>query len=39
VFQAFAAGTEPQEYSPKPEAAKAGQFSQFDLESTEESKQ
>ena len=39
VFQAFAAGTEPQEYSPKPEAAKAGQFSQFDLESTEEPKQ
>jgi penicillin-binding protein 1A len=36
VFQAFAAGREPQEYSPKPEAAKAGQFSQFDLESTEE---
>jgi penicillin-binding protein 1A len=32
VLQAFAAGTEPQEYSPKPEAAKAGQFSQFDLE-------
>jgi len=36
VFQAFAPGTEPQEYSPKPEAAKAGQFSQFDLESTDE---
>jgi penicillin-binding protein 1A len=32
VLQAFAAGTEPQEHSPKPEAAKAGQFSQFDLE-------
>lgn len=31
-FQAFAAGKEPQEYSPKPQAAKAGQFSQFDME-------
>lgn len=36
VFQAFAPGTEPQEYSPKPEAAKAGQFSQFDLEAGEQ---
>lgn len=35
VFQAFAAGREPQEYSPKPKAAKAGQFSQFDLEASE----
>jgi penicillin-binding protein 1A len=36
VFQAFTTGEEPKEYSPKPEAAKAGQFSQFDLESGEE---
>jgi penicillin-binding protein 1A len=36
IFQAFAAGKEPQEYTPKPEEAKAGQFSQFDLESSEE---
>ena len=39
VLQAFAAGKEPQEYSPKPQAARAGQFSQFDLESTEEASQ
>jgi penicillin-binding protein 1A len=37
VSQAFEEGKEPQEYSPKPESAKAGQFSQFDLESAEES--
>jgi penicillin-binding protein 1A len=36
VFQAFTTGEEPKEYSPKPESAKAGQFSQFDLESGEE---
>jgi penicillin-binding protein 1A len=37
VFQAFAAGQEPREYQPKPQAARAGQFSQFDLESMEDS--
>ncbi len=37
VLQAFATGTEPREYSPKPEAARAGQFSQFDLESDQSS--
>jgi penicillin-binding protein 1A len=31
VFQAFKEGTEPKEYSPKPEAARSGQFSQFDM--------
>jgi penicillin-binding protein 1A len=36
IFQAFAAGKEPKEYTPRPDEAKAGQFSQFDLESTEE---
>ena len=36
VFQAFSAGREPREYQPKPQAARAGQFSQFDLESMEE---
>jgi penicillin-binding protein 1A len=35
VLQAFAAGRQPQEYQPKPQAAKAGQFSLFDLESLE----
>ena len=35
VFQAFAAGQEPQEYQPKPQAARAGQFSQFDLDSSQ----
>ncbi|MFO7460885.1 MAG: PBP1A family penicillin-binding protein [Desulfatiglandales bacterium] len=35
VLQAFAAGQQPQEYQPKPQAAKAGQFSLFDLESLE----
>ncbi|MBN2032976.1 MAG: PBP1A family penicillin-binding protein [Deltaproteobacteria bacterium] len=39
VSQAFAAGQEPKEYQPKPQAAKAGQFSQFDLESMEEEDQ
>ncbi|MBW1788501.1 MAG: PBP1A family penicillin-binding protein [Deltaproteobacteria bacterium] len=32
VIQAFAEGKEPQEYSPKPRAAKTGQFLQFDME-------
>jgi len=35
VLQAFAAGTEPLQYTPRPEEAKAGHFSQFDLEITE----
>jgi penicillin-binding protein 1A len=39
VFQAFALGKEPQEYQPKPQAAKSGQFSQFDLESADEENQ
>ena len=30
VFQAFKEGTEPTEYSPRPQAAKSGNFSQFD---------
>jgi len=34
VFQAFKAGTEPQTYSPPPKAAKSGQFSQFDMETS-----
>ncbi|MBW2609604.1 MAG: PBP1A family penicillin-binding protein [Deltaproteobacteria bacterium] len=32
VFQAFKKGTEPTEYTPKPEAAKSGRFSQFDMD-------
>ena len=32
VFQAFKEGTEPKKYSPKPEAAKSGRFSQFDMD-------
>ncbi len=32
VFQAFKAGSEPREYSPPPQAAKTGQFMQFDME-------
>jgi len=32
VFQAFKEGTEPKEYSPRPQAAKSGQFSQFDMD-------
>lgn len=31
VFQAFKEGTSPKRYSPKPQAAKSGQFSQFDM--------
>jgi penicillin-binding protein 1A len=38
VFQAFAEGQEPQEYQQKPRAARAGQFSLFDLESMDEEK-
>ncbi|MFC1821999.1 penicillin-binding protein 1A [Thermodesulfobacteriota bacterium] len=32
VFQVFKEGTEPKKYTPRPKAAKAGQFSQFDME-------
>jgi hypothetical protein len=32
VFQAFREGEEPQEHTPKPRAAKTGQFSQFDMD-------
>ncbi len=32
VSQAFRAGEEPTDFSPKPEAPRAGQFSQFDME-------
>jgi len=32
VFQAFKEGTEPKDYTPKPQAAKSGQFSQFDMD-------
>jgi penicillin-binding protein 1A len=32
VFQAFKEGSEPQAYSEKPQAAKSGQFSQFDMD-------
>jgi len=35
VFQAFKEETEPQEYSPKPKAAKSGHFSQFDMDHSE----
>jgi len=31
VFQSFKRGTEPEEYTPMPQAPKAGQFSQFDM--------
>jgi penicillin-binding protein 1A len=31
VFQAFKAGTEPKEYSPKPASPKSGQFFQLDI--------
>jgi penicillin-binding protein 1A len=36
VFQAFIQGTEPKKYSPRPKAAKSGQFSQFDMGDGEE---
>jgi penicillin-binding protein 1A len=32
VFQAYVKGSEPKKYTPRPKAAKTGQFSQFDLE-------
>jgi penicillin-binding protein 1A len=32
VFQAFKEGTEPKEHSPKPQAARSGSFSQFDMD-------
>jgi hypothetical protein len=32
VFQAFKKGTEPAEYTPKPNSAKSGQFQQFDMD-------
>ncbi|MDB9822518.1 PBP1A family penicillin-binding protein [Deltaproteobacteria bacterium] len=35
VFQSFKKGTEPTEYTAKPEAAKSGQFPQFDMDFTE----
>ncbi|MGD2124743.1 MAG: PBP1A family penicillin-binding protein [Desulfobacteraceae bacterium] len=35
VFQAFRAGQEPKEYTPKPKVAKSGQFMQFDMESSD----
>ena len=36
VFQAFKQGAEPKEYSPRPQAAKSGEFSQFDMDNAEE---
>lgn len=36
VFQAFKEGTEPKEYTPRPQAAKSGAFSEFDMDNTEE---
>jgi penicillin-binding protein 1A len=35
VFQAFKKGTEPREYTPRPKAAKSGQFPQFDMDFSE----
>jgi penicillin-binding protein 1A len=32
VFQAFKEGSEPKKYSPKPKAAKSGQFLQYDMD-------
>ena len=32
VFQAFKEGDEPKEYTPRPQTAKSGQFSQFDMD-------
>jgi penicillin-binding protein 1A len=32
VFQAFREGSEPKKYSPKPKAAKSGQFLQYDMD-------
>jgi penicillin-binding protein 1A len=36
VFQAFKEGSEPKEYSPRPQAAKSGEFSQFDMDNAAE---
>ena len=36
VFQAFKEGTEPKEYSPRPQAPKSGQFSQFDMDHSQQ---
>ena len=33
VFQSFKKGTEPTEYTPKPNSAKSGQFQEFDMDS------
>ncbi|MBW1772675.1 MAG: PBP1A family penicillin-binding protein [Deltaproteobacteria bacterium] len=38
VFQAFREGREPKTYTPKPEAAKSGQFSRFDMDFDREEK-
>jgi len=35
VFQSFKKGTEPTEYAIKPEAPKSGNFSEFDMDFTE----
>ena len=35
VFQSFKKGTEPTKYTPKPDAAKSGQFSLFDMDQSE----
>ena len=36
VFQSFKKDTEPKEYTPKPKAAKSGQFFQFDMDYSQE---
>jgi len=35
VFQSFKEGTEPKEHTPRPDAAKSGQFPQFDMDFAE----
>jgi penicillin-binding protein 1A len=35
VFQAFREGQEPKEHTPRPKSAKTGQFSQFDMETSD----
>ena len=35
VFQAFREGEEPKEHTPKPQSAKSGQFTQFDMDYSE----
>jgi len=35
VFQSFKEGTEPKEHTPRPGAAKSGQFPQFDMDFAE----